>query len=146
MWMAGASSTHAKTISGDTMTGYILLRLEEDDMQFGSKEATEDHCATEANWDAHSGGLNLGGGREKEEHQWSTWKVKTENEIHGNVGLGMPTLTEAILGHFFSPYHEKHNRARRLLELPRLLSIALETDADFSRLQAISERLETLQT
>lgn len=72
MWMAGASSSHTETISGNTMTGYILLRLEEDDMQLGSEEATKDHCATEANWDAHSGGLNLGRG--KEEHQYSSEK------------------------------------------------------------------------
>lgn len=52
--------------SGDTEAGGghpqgadILLRLEKDDVDFRSKEASQHHRTTEAHRDAHGGGLHL---------------------------------------------------------------------------------------
>lgn len=57
--LAGASSCHAEPSSAHTVTGHVLLRLEEDDVELGREEAAEDHGAAEAHRDAHGGGLHL---------------------------------------------------------------------------------------
>lgn len=55
----GGSPTDTEAIEVKPVAGHILLRLEHDDMDLGSKHTAQDHKATQADWDAHGGGLNL---------------------------------------------------------------------------------------
>lgn len=58
---AGAGACgHAKAGGGDSEGADVLLRLEQDDVDLWSKQAAQHHRATQADGDAHGGGLNLG--------------------------------------------------------------------------------------
>lgn len=57
--VCGGSPTDTEAIEVKTVAGHILLGLEHDDMDLGSKHAAQDHKAAEADWDTHGGGLNL---------------------------------------------------------------------------------------
>lgn len=55
----GGSPTDTKAIEVKPMAGHILLGLEHDDMDLGSKHTAQDHKAAQTDWDTHCGGLNL---------------------------------------------------------------------------------------
>lgn len=50
----------AEAGGGNSESADILLRLEQDDVDLGSKEATQHHRPTQTDRDAHGGGLHLG--------------------------------------------------------------------------------------
>lgn len=56
---AGPGSSTAKAAGGRPVANHVLLRLEEDDVQLGRKEAAKHHGAAEADRHAHGGGLYL---------------------------------------------------------------------------------------
>ena len=51
----------AEAVGRGSECGHVFLRLEQDDVDLGGEEAAEDHGATQADGDAHGGGLHLGG-------------------------------------------------------------------------------------
>lgn len=55
----------------------ILLRLEQDDVDLRSKEAAQHHRPTEADRDAHGGGLHLEEHRKVKKKKKVTLKTKT---------------------------------------------------------------------
>lgn len=48
-----------EAVGGDPQRGHVFLRLEQDDVNLGSKEAAEHHRAAQTDGDAHGGGLHL---------------------------------------------------------------------------------------
>lgn len=57
---AGAgASVYTEAGGGHPQGTDILLRLEQDDVDLGSEEATQYHRPTETDWDAHGSGLYL---------------------------------------------------------------------------------------
>lgn len=61
MRIAGSVTCAAGTEAsgGDSQCGHVFLRLEQDDVDFWSEEASEHHRAAQADGDAHGGRLNL---------------------------------------------------------------------------------------
>lgn len=55
----GGSSADTESIEVKSVAGHILLRLEHNYMDLGSKHAAQDNKPTQADWDTHGGGLNL---------------------------------------------------------------------------------------
>lgn len=55
----GGGSADTEAVEVETVAGHILLWLEHDDVDLGGKHAAQHHEATEADRDAHGGGLNL---------------------------------------------------------------------------------------
>ncbi len=60
------SSRHCGTeaVSCDSEWGHIFLGLKQDDVNLRGEEAAENHWATQADGDAHGGGLHLRGDRD----------------------------------------------------------------------------------
>lgn len=65
--VCGGSPADTEAIEVKPVAGHILLGLEHDDMDLGSKHTAQDHKATQADWDTHGRGLNLQRERKDEE-------------------------------------------------------------------------------
>ena len=62
LWETGPRSRgHAEAGGGHSERCDVLLRLEQDDVDLGSKEAAQHDGATQTDGDAHGGGLDLQG-------------------------------------------------------------------------------------
>lgn len=72
MWrISGGRTTDTETVKVEPMAGDVLLGLEHDDVDLWSEHATQDYEATQADWDAHGGGLDL----------WTRCKKQVNSEL-----------------------------------------------------------------
>lgn len=57
--IGGPSPTDTEPVEMQPVCDHILLGLKQDDVHLGCKQTAQDHKATQADGDAHGGGLHL---------------------------------------------------------------------------------------
>lgn len=67
--------TDTESVEMESVSDHVLLRLEEDDVHLGCKQAAQHNEAAQAHRDAHGGGLHLGeSGSESSDSEWEALK------------------------------------------------------------------------